>query len=150
MTQNIQTKERLVWVDALRGGLIALVVLGHALQHGDFENARLWCFINSFHVPTFFVISGWLNYKPQLAAGTLRRRAREMLLPFLTWSLLLVAAGGFSQFGSRFVGIMLHPDSGFWFLYCLFAVILLFFLLDRLAKWLRLRQETLTGGVFCY
>lgn len=58
---------RLQWADALRGLLILLVILGHSIQYApniDAENNRLWNMIYSFHMPAFFAISGFLNYRP--------------------------------------------------------------------------------------
>lgn len=52
---------RLSWVDAYKGILILLVVLGHSIQYrlgdGCFNNT-LWNVIYSFHMPCFFAVSG--------------------------------------------------------------------------------------------
>ena len=60
-------QKRLVWADSLRGILIVLVVLGHAIQvtMGDkcYDN-HLWNLIYSFHMPAFMAISGYLAYRP--------------------------------------------------------------------------------------
>lgn len=57
---------RLVWADSLKGILIILVVLGHAIQvvlgQGCFDN-HLWNLIYSFHMAAFFAVSGWFAYK---------------------------------------------------------------------------------------
>ncbi len=55
-------KQRLIWADSLKGILIVLVVLGHAIQgvYGeDVESNRIWNIIYSFHMPAFFAISGF-------------------------------------------------------------------------------------------
>ena len=58
-------KKRLIWIDSLKGWLMILVVLGHAIQSslGDacFQN-HLWNIIYSFHMPAFMAISGWFAY----------------------------------------------------------------------------------------
>ena len=58
--------KRLVWADSLKGMLIALVVLGHAIQEalrdGCFDN-HFWNYIYSFHMPAFMALSGYLNYR---------------------------------------------------------------------------------------
>lgn len=54
--------QRLVWADSLKGILILLVVLGHAIQGvytDNVETDRLWNVIYSFHMPAFFAISGY-------------------------------------------------------------------------------------------
>lgn len=60
-------KKRQIWADNLRGILIVLVVLGHAIQAqlGDlcFAN-HVWNYIYSFHMAAFMAVSGWLSYHP--------------------------------------------------------------------------------------
>ena len=53
----LMSRNRLLWADALRGLLILIVVLGHSLQHGDYENRISWNIIYSFHMAAFFVVS---------------------------------------------------------------------------------------------
>lgn len=55
--------QRLVWADSLRGILIMLVVLGHAIDFSVGSNGHLWNYISSFHVPAFMAVSGFLNYR---------------------------------------------------------------------------------------
>lgn len=60
-------KTRLVWVDSLKGGLMLLVVMGHAIQYcmndGECES-NYWCnLIYSFHMPAFMALSGFVNYR---------------------------------------------------------------------------------------
>lgn len=56
-------KERLLWADSLKGWLILLVILGHAIQsvlRVDCYSNHLWNIIYSFHMPAFMAVSGWL------------------------------------------------------------------------------------------
>ncbi len=65
-------KKRLIWVDALKGLLILLVILGHAIQKelgADCEQSRLWNIIYSFHMPAFMAVSGWLVYGSGIASS---------------------------------------------------------------------------------
>lgn len=58
--------KRLVWANSLKGILIVLVVLGHAIQNtmkGDSFNNHLWNYIYSFHMAAFMAISGFLSYR---------------------------------------------------------------------------------------
>ena len=58
--------ERLIWADSLKGWLILLVILGHAIQctlGADCENNHVWNLIYSFHMPAFMAVSGWLAYR---------------------------------------------------------------------------------------
>jgi len=62
---------RLVWVDVLKGLLIALVVLGHiagaaenlstGLTSNVFHYVRRMIYL--FHMPAFFVLAGWMWHR---------------------------------------------------------------------------------------
>lgn len=65
-------KKRLIWADSLKGWLIFLVVLGHAIQFTlvvDFESCHLWNLIYSFHMPAFMAVSGYLAFRPTVMGG---------------------------------------------------------------------------------
>lgn len=78
-------KERLGYVDVLRGIAIALVVLGHCAP------PYLDTFIFTFHVPLFFFISGMLfSYRERQAPffTFLKKRALRLLVPYFCFELL--------------------------------------------------------------
>ena len=52
-------KDRIVWVDILRGISMLLIVYGHIIIHCD-KLSPLNKYIMSFHVPIFFLISGFI------------------------------------------------------------------------------------------
>ena len=59
--------KRLLWLDSLKGWLILLVVLGHAIQYalmGSCEDNHLWNIIYSFHMPAFMAVSGYVAFRP--------------------------------------------------------------------------------------
>ena len=54
---------RLQWVDSMKGILILMVVMGHAVQYClpmSYETNYCWNLIYSFHMPAFMALSGWL------------------------------------------------------------------------------------------
>ena len=59
-------KQRIVWLDSLKGFLILLVVVGHSIQEVGMHNFPggewIWYFIYSFHMMAFFAASGFLFY----------------------------------------------------------------------------------------
>lgn len=65
--------KRLIWVDSLKGWLILLVVMGHAIQYcmkdGECESNYWWNLIYSFHMPAFMTLSGFVNYRPNTPPG---------------------------------------------------------------------------------
>ena len=63
-------KERLIWADSLKGWLMLLVILGHAIQSvmiDDFASNHVWTLIYSFHMPAFMAVSGWLAFRGETA-----------------------------------------------------------------------------------
>lgn len=59
-------KERFIWADSLKGWLMILVIIGHAMQSllldGCNDN-HVWNLIYSFHMPAFMAVSGWLAFR---------------------------------------------------------------------------------------
>lgn len=122
--------KRLIWADALRGVLIILVVLGHSLQFGDFENRLSWNIIYSIHMAAFFVVSGYVGYKESYKYSSLKQKAQQLLLPFVSWTLLSLFINGFSW--ARLYNVLLKPDTSYWFIYVLFLIITLFVVIQNI------------------
>lgn len=59
-------KERVVWIDWAKALLIYFVVVGHA---GCKDNVQI--ILYAFHMPAFFVISGYL-YRPRQCLKTIK------------------------------------------------------------------------------
>lgn len=77
-------RQRLLWVDALKGlGMIA-VVAGHVWTRGPVRDA-----IYAVHMPLFFLLSGYTASAVPWRA-CLPRLARGLLLPFACFSVLLL------------------------------------------------------------
>lgn len=134
-----------------------LVVLGHAIQitigNECFTN-HLWNMIYSFHMPAFMAISGFLAYRPnsqwrgQDIVSVIYRRFRQLVVPFLIWTLLLLFIGG--KFSLEVIGIYLfYPDKGLWFLWILFFITVFFNFGSWLSELIRIKQEYVIT-VFCF
>ena len=74
-------KERINWIDLLKGFGILLVIYGHNLPY--FEK-----YIYSFHMPLFFFISG-LMHPNKINFKVIKKRAKQILAPYFLWSFLL-------------------------------------------------------------
>lgn len=76
-------KERNITLDIMKGIGIILMVIGHAGCPSFLRN-----FIYTFHMPLFFMISGYLvnGNKPQII-----KRIKALYYPFLFWGLLSLA-----------------------------------------------------------
>lgn len=146
--------KRLFWADSLKGILIVLVVLGHAIQEtlkvGCFDN-HVWNYIYSFHMPAFIAVSGFLNYR--IGGGITNRlsivyrRFRQLLVPFFCWALIRILIKPPYQINS-FVNAILYPDGSFWFLWVLFFITMFFYIGDWIAERLRIKQEIVIA-TFC-
>ena len=80
----MQKREK--WVDIAKGIAIFLVMLGHS--GGCPLRLKVW--IYSFHMPLFFILSGFtlnLNLHPDIF---LRKKARSLLVPYVCFSPLLL------------------------------------------------------------
>ena len=133
-------KQRLAYIDNLKGLLIMLVVLGHCIQMicADFSNNIVFRYIYAFHMPLFMALSGYVCCRPDPEWALLRRRTFQLLVPFLSWALLEAALRGRL---SDFPLTLLYPDRGLWFLYVLFVVTVLHVACFKLFRLMRLAPE---------
>ena len=77
---------RLNWLDIAKGITILLMVLGHTSIPLFLSN-----FIWAFHMPLFFIASGWTtNWQKTDFKGFTKRKIRTLLVPFLVYSLIVL------------------------------------------------------------
>lgn len=142
--------KRLIWADSLKGFLIVLVVLGHAIQltinNACFTN-HLWNLIYSFHMPAFMAVSGYLAYRVNTQEGggfswwgVIWRRFRQLIIPFVLWTIILLLVGNKLNW-SDIKNYMIYPDKGLWFLWVLFFINIIFVSGTWIAKRINVRQE---------
>lgn len=153
------TKQRLIWADSLKGWLMLLVILGHAIQCTlgvDCEGNHLWNIIYSFHMPAFMAVSGWLAYrgikssKPTNAdwggyISSCKRRAQQLLLPYLAWTLISYMIKGDYTLIAVYNKLM-FPDTSFWFLWVLFWICVIFNLAQLVASKQKVNEMVLILG----
>lgn len=138
---------RLMWADRLKGILIILVVLGHAIQlalnDACFSN-HIWNYIYSFHMAAFMAVSGFLSYRrggiKNSRIQLMYRRLQQLVVPFLIWALLRIMLTKQISIDS-FINIFLHPDGSFWFLWVLFFINVVFWSGDWIAEKIEVKQE---------
>ena len=116
-------------VDVARGLAILLVVVGHNRALSSAAPALIDALF-LFHVPLFFLLSGWVQREQALAAAVVNL-ARRLLLPFLIAALLVgtakvITRGG--SFGDMLAGVawatgQTLPWSHLWFLPALFLAL---------------------------
>lgn len=150
---------RLIWADSLKGWLILLVILGHAIQStlgADCDSNHVWNLIYSFHMPAFMAVSGWLTFRSINAyksakhnwGGYLsgcKRRSYQLLMPYLVWTFVSFLMKG--EYTLQHVGeILLYPDRSFWFLWVLFWICVIFKLAQLIASKLKMNEMVLILG----
>lgn len=148
-------KDRLIWADSLKGWLMLLVILGHAIQSSlgaDCDSNHLWNFIYSFHMPAFMAVSGWLafsgiplDYSLDRYENACKRRFSQLLVPFIVWTFLASVLKGSFSFQSFFEKL-LYPDLSFWFLWVLFWICVIFNLAQLVASKLKMNEMVLILG----
>ena len=132
-------KERNRELDILRGIGILLMIFDHA-DFGD----TLHIFIQSFHMPLFFIVSGYL-WKDRPVGKVLTIRFRTLLIPYFFFSFLYfclsLVAFRRDQFNAlvTFKTIFLYPTDlhnrswfgALWFLPCMFLTNVVYTILGK-------------------
>lgn len=136
---STKTLERLNYIDYVKGIAILFVVLGHIYNN----SAKLW--IYSFHMPLFFMISGYLLeynkiYNRQFK-NILISKLKSLVIPFYIYSIIntfiLLCLNNFSKkiFIENIIRILtLQGKGGIWFLYCLFFAEVIYVSLRKIVK----------------
>jgi fucose 4-O-acetylase-like acetyltransferase len=111
-------------VDALKGYAIILVVIGHAIENIVYgQNNKVDEFVNSFHMPLFMFLSGYVIFgrvtKPW--SRWIWIRAERLLIPYIVW--LFISNDFFSL-------------NGLWFLMVLFILYCILLIIRYLKKYL--------------
>lgn len=134
--------KREIWIDNVKVIACVLVLLGHFFQSMTKSNVLsandLYCWFNQtiyyFHVPLFFICSGYLYQKLSCVenfyswrTNTLKK-ALNLGVPyftfsFATWLLKTVFSSSTNdEIGGLFDTLFLHPTSPYWYLYALFLI----------------------------
>ena len=127
-------KERYLFVDNLRGLLILIVVLGHCLQYTgcNIQENVLYNAIQSFQMPLFMLVSGFVSTKDSYSLGWLAKRNKRLLIPFVVGTFIMsltVREGSMLEY-------YLYPLKGLWFLWVLAILSFAQFFISLLsAKW---------------
>lgn len=140
-----ETKHYYENIDILRGIAILLVVLGHAVAKENIVTAdSRWCneiynFIYSFHMPLFFIISGFCFTRYSCYWKFLIRKCRYLLIPYFSFCFLTMAAQRLlpfftlveNDFLQEIKQIFLYGGS-IWFVYALFEIMIIFPVIARI------------------
>lgn len=89
---NAGQHQRLEYIDIAKGIGIICVILGHM------DNDSIKQFVFSFHMPLFFMISGFFLSTKGKPRELLRKRVRALLPPYLLTSIALIAMSCLKNF----------------------------------------------------
>jgi fucose 4-O-acetylase-like acetyltransferase len=82
-------ERRIVELDIARGIAIIAVIVGHMFTMGIPSKVVDFCF--SFHMPLFFIISGYfMKRTTTLTAGFAKKSAQRLLVPYLATSVIVI------------------------------------------------------------
>lgn len=138
----MQKNEREIWIDAVKIFACVLVAAGHFFQSmvssGIIAENALYGWFNqgiyAFHVPLFFVCSGYLYQKHSRVnsigswSKNVIKKALALGVPYLvfsviTWTLKVLFAGEVNNQAQGLLRtLFLEPLSPYWYLYCLFIL----------------------------
>jgi fucose 4-O-acetylase-like acetyltransferase len=118
-------------IDILKGFLIYTVVLGHTIQVFDsnFDMNFLFKIIYSFHMPFFFLVSGYLAMGSILKNGCsfkhcITNKILYLVIPYISWYMIFYVFNSDAK-----VSILKHlsylinnVDNGLWYLWILFLM----------------------------
>lgn len=71
----------------------------------------------------------------------MKRRTRQLIVPYLIWTLIAAIISAKVAFVGQFLHCLLYPSSGYWFLYVLWVVTLLMYLSLAISEVCHLKDE---------
>lgn len=127
--QNM-AKERIEYIDAMRGFTMILVVYSHVCNYCLGDKWMGWNDVFFlFRLPCFFFISGWLFEPVRESIRTVvKKKFMVQIIPTLIFLLILAPPPlFFSRLGAT--------KGGYWFTFALFVFFLLYLFSERYLKW---------------
>lgn len=161
-------KERLPWLDALRGFTMILVVANHISLNSFVENwkqSAALSFLMLFRMPLFFFVSGFLSYRAtqewnrRTFTTLLLKKLRVQLVPTTFFFLLFCLLMHKHFLSTVETYLMSNMKGGYWFTLVLLEMFIVYYLFAwmesklRLPSWLPvtlLLLLALVGYETCY
>lgn len=134
--------------DSIKGVMIILVVFGHVIYKGNFEDLfqSIRDLIYIFHMPIFLMLSGFY-FKCNLTTDWLKNIATKLVLPYLMsfsfYLLMLYLVGQWGKvetsnhindFQGALKAIFISPFSSYWYLHSLIVFSLFFYISNFLCS----------------
>lgn len=133
-------------IDAVRGILVLMVMMGHMFESRGGYEFMVWCGFG-FRMPLFIGLSGYMFNLDQARSGTLgdleRKYRKRLTIPWLFAGFLYVVAAGDPVSVMTPVEMLLRPSYHLWFV----PVLATFFVLAKLLPFDRSRMVLLAVPV---
>ena len=133
-----ESKQRMEWLDAMRGFTMILVVSYHVAQFGFGESEKISAslpFLVLFRMPLFFFVSGFLAYKstwlwtPRSFVSLTWKKLKVQVLPALLFLCVFLVLKGRLPFVEGFMKCMHSPTKGgYWFTWVLLQMFLIYYI----------------------
>lgn len=86
------SKQRVDYLDVARGIALICIILGH------FQSGELNRVVYTFHVPLFFIITGYFINEKSSVKEFVKRKARTLLVPYAITAIIIVFLGALTGF----------------------------------------------------
>lgn len=135
LTIITQNSKRYSYVDVIKGIGILLVVFQHCMGGRNLPDTLPWIslFIASFHMPLFFIISGYL-YKRKDTNSYLSGKVKSLLIPYLIVMIINLGTTCLFAFIEKVFCCGNYSSyiqlEGFWFLLSLLYVTIMYYIVD--------------------
>ena len=134
-------QQRNQWIDIAKGIGILLVVIGHSSIPIFMSN-----FIWAFHMPLFFICSGWVTSWGKYSVGEfVANKVRTLLIPFIIYSSIVLLVKEIIGIGDLYLWLRKGWQGyALWFVPVLFFASIIVRIINAAGK-----QYVLLGGILC-
>lgn len=139
MSQNtnfVLKKERIQYIDALRGFAMLLVVFVHVeiFSIFGFGNTPILAnIISAFHMPLFFFISGFCVYKPEKRYGL--TKVKDDFIRLIVPTCILGLLYTYFKINQDIQYFFYNPmKAGYWFTITMFEVLLIYYTINNTTR----------------
>ena len=132
--------ERILWIDICKTIAIYFIVISHA----SYTNTTISDFLFSFHVASFFFISGVLDKSGKMPMTEwVKKQIITLVIPYYLWNFVVLLCGTYTwKYCIAFLLGLVNPNSASWFIKYLILFKLVIYLFES-------RQlKSILGGCF--
>lgn len=143
-------KQRIKYLDFIKGYTILLVILGHCIQYNiinGFDNNIIFRYIYSFHMPLFMFVSGYVTkYKSNIDFKYfLTKKTKHLIVPFFFWAIFGCLIYNINII-TTIKKLYFDPsDGGLWFLSTLFSLSVIICILNIISYKIKINFYILIG-----